>query len=481
MQTLVKTKIIATIGPACNTEEKIYELIKAGVKTFRVNTSHGNKEEHAKNIDTIRKISKSLNAHIPIMIDLQGPKIRVGNLKEPITLIDHQEILIIPGYETENTDIIPVDYLGIVNDVKKGDKILLDDGKIELRVVSVTPNNITAEVIHGGILTSRKGLNIPGTTTSISTLTEKDIEFIKFAVEKDIDYIALSFVRTKEDITTAKKYIREFNGDIPVIAKIEKPQALENIQAIMSASDGIMVARGDLGIEISAEQVPLVQKQLIDKSNTLRKPVITATQMLESMIKQPTPTRAEASDVANAILDGTDAVMLSGETAVGEYPVEAVSMMTSIAKNIENSDLYKSNVSLLGKSEIYEVDSQAIAAAVVRMLSEIEISAIVAFTRSGFTGKLLSKEKPSVPIIAISDSEKTCRRLNLFWGVFPYKLDFDMNFTEDLLKNIDEILINKTFLEAGDKVIITGGLPYLAVGKTNFLRLHQIGSYGTMY
>lgn len=480
MKKLIKTKIIATVGPASNTEEKITDLIKAGARIFRINSSHGIQEEHQKNIELIRKVANSLEEHVPIILDLQGPKIRVGNLKNPVELQDHQEITLKPCLETEEPDIIPVDYAGIIKDVKKGDRILLDDGKIELKVLSTSIDYVKAEVIHGGMLKSRKGLNIPGSTVSIPAITQRDIDYIKFAVEQNCDYVALSFVRSKEDITQAKNYIRQFKGDIPVIAKIEKPQALDNLEAIMTASDGIMVARGDLGIEISPERVPLVQKQIIEEANLHRKAVITATQMLESMIVDPMPTRAEASDVANAILDGSDTVMLSGETAVGSYPVESVSIMSSIAKDIEVSNLYKNNRSLPESADIYEVDSQAITAAVIRMLSEIEISAIVAFTRSGFTGKLLSKEKPSVPIITISDSEKVCRRLNLLWGVFPHQMDFGASFNEELIKKIDNMLMKKTFLNAGDKVIITGGLPYLAVGKTNFLRLHQIGSSGTM-
>ncbi|MFH0703189.1 MAG: pyruvate kinase [bacterium] len=476
MQDLIKTKIIATIGPSSDTEEKITELINAGARIFRINSSHGTKEEHQKSIEKIRKVSKSLNIHIAIILDLQGPKIRVGNLKEPLNLKEGDEIILKPGMDFENPDIIPVDYAGITSDVKKGDRILLDDGKIELKVIDVSQESITAKVIYGETLTSRKGLNIPGTTPSISAVTEKDIDYIKFAIENNVDYIAQSFVRTKEDIIKAKNYISKFKGDIPVIAKIEKPQAVENLDSIIAASDGVMVARGDLGIETSPADVPIIQKDIIEKANTRRKVVITATQMLESMIYEPIPTRAEASDVANAIIDGTDAVMLSGETAMGKYPVESVNMMDLIAKNIESSKLYKGNQYSSKARDIYEVDSQAIATVVIRMLTEIEIDAIVAFTRSGFTGKLLSKAKPTVPIIAISDNEKVCRRLNLFWGIFPLLMDFEESFTEELLKKIDEMLINQTFLKPGDKIIITGGLPYLTVGKTNFLRLHQIGS-----
>jgi pyruvate kinase len=481
MQKLIKTKIIATIGPATCTEEKIKDLILAGANIFRINSSHESKEIHKERIEIIRKIAEELNLHIPVNLDLQGPKIRVGTLKEPMELVEDSTVVLKPAMEQEDPSIIPVDYMGIVNDVKQGDKILLDDGKIGMTVISLTKKSITAKVIYGGTLKSRKGLNIPGTTASISAITDKDIDFIKFAIENNVDYLALSFVRTKDDVIKAKRYVQQFKGDIPLIAKIEKPQALDNLESIIMASDGVMVARGDLGIEISPERVPIAQKQIIEISSSHRKEVIVATQMLESMIEEPMPTRAEASDVANAILDGTDAEMLSGETAVGKYAIESVNMMSLIAQNIEKSSFYKGNKFISNKEHIYELDSQAIASAVIRMLSEVEISAIVAFTRTGFTGKLLSKAKPSVPIIAISDNEKTCRKLNLSWGIFPYLMPFEINFTEELLRKLDEMLMRETFLNAGDKIVITGGLPYLTVGKTNFLRLHQIGSSGTMY
>lgn len=481
METLIKTKILATLGPACNSEEKISDLIKHGVRTFRVNSSHGKPEDHKGNIDRVRKISKELNIHVAILLDLQGPKIRVGNLTEAMNLVEGEEYFIKPSTEVGEAGVIPVDYPGIVNDVKKGDKILLDDGKIILKALANDGKLITAQVIFGGKLTARKGLNIPGTTASLSAVTERDVDYIKFGVEHNVDYMALSFVRSKEDILKAKGYIHEFGGDIPVIAKIEKPQAVENLVSIISVSEGVMVARGDLGIEISPEQVPVVQKRIIEEANIQRKVVITATQMLESMINCPTPTRAEASDVANAIMDGTDAVMLSAETAAGDFPVQAVTMMQLIAQNIEASSLYKFNQYPAKTKEVYELDSHAICSAVIRMLSEVEINGIVAFTRTGFTARLLSKAKPSVPIIALSDNEKTCRVLSLLWDVYPYLMKFEKDFSEELLNQVDEYLIKETFLKAGDKIIITGGLPHLSVGKTNFIRLHQVGAAGTLY
>jgi len=481
MRTMNKTKIIATIGPGTSTEDKLIALINAGANIFRINTSHESVEVHAERINSIRKIAKSMNKHIAILLDLQGPKIRIGNLKEPIELTDGMTVLLKPGMEHTDPETIPVDYMGIVNDVRKGDRILLDDGKLEFKVISTTQELVTAEVVHGGLLKQRKGLNVPGATTSISAITERDIEFIKFGVEHKVDYIALSFVRTKEDILKAKHYLKAFGGDIPVIAKLEKPQAVDNMSSIIQASDGVMVARGDLGIEISPEKVPIVQKHIINEANAQRKAVIVATQMLESMIEQPMPTRAEASDVANAIIDGADAVMLSGETAVGKYPAEAVKMMSQIAYDVEHSDILRLNLSELKAKEIYELDSLAITSAVIKLVEDIEVQAIITFTKKGYTAKLLSKAKPSVPIIAISDDEQVCRRLNLLWGVIPHHLDLGTDLDKELLEKLDKLLIEKTFLCPGDKIVTTGSIPYLVTGKTNFIRVHQVGSIGTMY
>lgn len=480
MRNKVKTKIIATIGPGTNTEEKIAALVKAGANIFRLNSSHETPEIHGERVKTIRKLAKSLNATVGILLDLQGPKIRVGNLEKSIDLKEGAEIKIKPVLTTDGT-YIPVDYKGILNDVKKGDKILLDDGKLELKVLSVNSEYANALVIHGGELKARKGLNIPGTTASISAVTERDIEFIKFSVEHNVDFVALSFVRAKEDILKAKHYIKKFGGNIPVIAKIEKPQALDNLEAIITASDGIMVARGDLGIEISPEKVPIVQKQIINATNAQRKAVIVATQMLESMIENAIPTRAEASDVANAIIDGADAVMLSGETAVGKFAPETVNMMQMIAKNVEDSNLCVHNGYTIPAKELYETDSQAICAAIMRMIDEIEISAIIAIDKSGHTSALLSKAKPGIPIIAISNDEQVCRRANIYWDVYPYKMNLGKSIDEKALKELDKMLINETFISPGDKVIITGSLPHLVTGKTNFIRLYQVGSAVTMF
>ncbi|OGI01783.1 MAG: pyruvate kinase [Candidatus Melainabacteria bacterium GWF2_37_15] len=464
MKNLLHTKIIATIGPASNTVEKITELINAGVRSFRVNSSHGTPESHLQEIQNVRRAAQDLNIYIPIILDLQGPKIRAGILREPMNLKEGQVVILKPAKEQGNEDFIPVDYPELFKDLKPDDVILMDDGKIQMKITSTNAENIEAVVTDGGVLTSRKGINVPGVKLNVPSITQRDIDYIKFAVLNKVDYLALSFVRKKEDVLQVKEYC-----DIPVIAKIEKPEAVENLNEIMAVSDGIMVARGDLGIEISPQRVPIVQKHIIKEANSHKKEVITATQMLESMMHEPIPTRAEASDVANAIIDGTDAIMLSGETAVGEYPVEAVKIMRSIAENVEDSNLCQYNT-----FEPSDEDSQIIASAAIRMLEQTTISAIVAFTRSGFTARLISKAKPSVPVIAISDNKAVCDRLNLLWGVFPFYMEFGSGFNEEFLAKLDEFLINNTSLKKGDKVVITGGMPSMGLGTTNFVRIHQV-------
>ena len=336
MNKYTMTKIVATLGPASNTKEMIRDLYKAGVTMFRINSSHETPEVHQKTLDLIRTVEKEEKTLIPILLDLQGPKIRIGNLDSPIE-IKKGDVLKFRHQEKLTDGILPVDYAGIAKDVKVGEKILVDDGKIQFTVTSVDGDTISAEALTDGLLKQRKGINIPGSTGSIEVLTDRDKVFIEFAVKNKIDYIGLSFVRTAGDVSQLRDILKSKNSNIRIISKIEKPQAVDNIDEIIELSDGIMVARGDLGIEISSEKVPIVQKTIIKKANLKSKVVIVATQMLESMIENPIPTRAEASDVANAILDGTDAIMLSGETAAGKYPIEAVKMMQLIAENAENS------------------------------------------------------------------------------------------------------------------------------------------------
>ena len=468
-----KTKIVATLGPASSTYEMIYKLVKAGASMFRLNTSHGTCEGHLENIKNIRKVSKDLNENIPVLIDLQGPKIRVGNITEPIKISEGQVIQLKAG--VVSGDIIPVDYAGIADDVNSGDKILLDDGKVGLEVLKSEDGIVTAKVLYGEYIKPRKGINLPGSTASLDAVTERDIQFIKFAVENEADYIALSFVREANDIVLAKKYIADFGGDIPIIAKIEKPQAINNLDEIIKCADGIMVARGDLGIEMSPAEVPIVQKIIIDKTIKQRKVCIVATQMLESMIEEPLPTRAEASDIANAIMDGTDAVMLSGETAMGKYPVEAVSVMREIANNTEVCKFCLSNLTL-DINECYELSPQAIANAAIKMAQDLNARAILTFSHTGYTPKLLAKLRPSVPVIAISDLESTCCRLNLYWGINAFQKSWDMVLDSNMLKMIDEYLLEHTDYKKDERIIIIGSIPKLITGRTNFIRVHRIGA-----
>lgn len=470
-----RTKIVATLGPATSSYEKILELVEAGATMFRLNTSHGTEEGHAQNIEYIRKVSEKTGRYIPILVDLQGPKIRVGNIPAPIKIQVGQTIVLQATNVVDNPEIIPVDYAGIANDVKIGEKILLDDGKIGLKVISVENGKVKTEVLYGEEIKPRKGINIPGATASLSAVTPRDVEFIRFAVEYDIDYIALSFVREAKDIELAKKYIKDFGGYIPVIAKIEKPQAIDNIDEILKVTDGIMVARGDLGIEMSPEDVPIVQKFIVDKTIRERKVCIVATQMLESMIEEPIPTRAEASDVANAILDGTDAIMLSGETAMGKYPTDAVRMMRKIATNVETCNFALSNLDL-EMNDRYELSPQAISNAAVKMAEDLNAKAIMAFTHTGYTPRLLSKLKPSVPVLAISDMESTCRRLNLFWDIYADCRNWDTVLDADLLEKIDDYILAKTEFKKGERIIIIGSIPKLITGRTNFIRVHRIGA-----
>ena len=471
----IKTKIVATLGPATSSYEMISQLVDAGASMFRLNTSHGSEEGHAANIEIIRKISKESGKFIPILVDLQGPKIRVGNIKEPVEIKEGQEIVLEATDDINNPAIIPVDYEGIAEDVKPGDKVLLDDGNVGLQVIEVKNHQVHAKVLYGKVIKPRKGINLPGSTASLSAVTERDVEFIRFAVEYDADYVALSFVREARDIELAKKYIKDFGGNIPVIAKIEKPQAVEKLEEILKVADGIMVARGDLGIEMSPEEVPIVQKYIVDQTIRERKVCIVATQMLESMIENPIPTRAEASDVANAILDGTDAIMLSGETAMGKHPVDAVRMMRKIASNVEECNFCLSNLDL-EMNDKYELSPQAISNAAVKMAEDLHAKAIMAFTHTGYTPKLLSKLRPTVPIIAISDMESTCRRLSLYWDIFADYKEWDTVLDADLLEKIDEYILSHTDFKKGERIIIIGSIPKLITGRTNFIRVHRIGA-----
>ncbi len=482
MDNYTMTKIVATLGPSSNTKEMIKKLYEAGVTMFRMNSSHGDVEFHKKNLQIIREIEKEENTLIPVLLDLQGPKIRVGQLKEPIE-IKKGEILKFKHMTDMDGDIIPVDYKGMADDVTPGEMIMIDDGKIQLEVQKTENQVIYAKVLGDGLLKPRKGINIPGSQGSLAVLTERDKKFVEWAAKEDIDYLGLSFVREASDVVELRELLKSHgNTSAKIISKIEKPQAVNNIDAIIDVSDGIMVARGDLGIEISTEKVPIVQKTIIRKANVKRKVVIVATQMLESMIENPIPTRAETSDVANAILDGTDAIMLSGETAAGAYPLEAVQMMKKVADAVEESPFMRRN-KFPRKMIEEEKDSQAMAIgmSIADMSKKMNVKAVIALTGSGFTASFISEARLSVPIIACCPSKCTCRDIKLYRGVFPYPMAYNGAIDESSLDLLDQFLLRHWDIKKGDTVIITGSVPELLVGGTNFIKIHQIGSPRTAH
>lgn len=478
MNDYTMTKIVATLGPATASKEMIKKLFKAGVTMFRINSSHGDVEFHCQNLKYIREIEQEEHCLIPVLLDLQGPKIRIGNIGNPIEL-KKGEILKFRHQETITDDILPVDYKGMANDVTIGEMILIDDGKIQLTVKKVEDGIIYAEVLTDGLLKPRKGINIPGSTGSIEVLTERDLKFVKFAVDENIDYLGLSFVREADDVIKLNEILKGYGReDIKIISKIEKPQAVDNIDKIIDVSDGIMVARGDLGIEISTEKVPIVQKTIIRKANVKRKVVIVATQMLESMIENPIPTRAETSDVANAILDGTDAIMLSGETAAGAYPVEAVEMMKKIADTVEDSPFMRRNKFPRRMIED-EKDNQAMAIgmSIADMCKKMNVKAVMALTKSGFTAQFLSEGRLSVPIFACCPDRKLCTSMKLYRGVFPVPMNFDGKIDRKTVKTIDKFITrHMENVSDGDTLIFTGSVPELLVGGTNFIKVHKVGS-----
>lgn len=472
------TKIVATLGPATSSKEMITKLFDAGVTMFRLNSSHGDVEMHKKNLSYIRELEEARNTLIPVLLDLQGPKIRIGNLDNPIEL-KKGEVLKFRHQPEMTDDIIPVDYKGMADDVTPGEKIMIDDGKIQLEVVKVEDKIIYAQVLTDGLLKQRKGINIPGSQGSLDVLTARDLKFVEFAAHNDIDYLGLSFVREAADVTKLREILKNYGReDIKIISKIEKPQAVDNIDEIIEVSDGIMVARGDLGIEISTEKVPIVQKTIIRKANVKRKVVIVATQMLESMIENPIPTRAETSDVANAILDGTDAIMLSGETAAGAYPVEAVKMMKKIADTVEESPFMRKNKFPRRMIED-EKDNQAMAIgmSIADMCKKMNVKAVMALTKSGFTAKFLSEGRLSVPIFACCPDKEICTSIKLYRGVFPVPMNFDGKIDKKTVKTIDKFIKrHMDNVSDGDNLIFTGSVPELLIGGTNFIKIHKVGS-----
>jgi len=472
--TMRRAKIVCTIGPASNSEEMIRELMLAGMDVARLNFSHGEHQEHSAVIQRLRKVAAELGRTICILQDLQGPKIRTGRLKDrvPVALQTGKVITITSDDVMGTADQITTTYRELGSDVKPGERILLSDGRIELVVTEIVGGNVVCRVLNGGMLGERQGINLPGTNVSIPSLTEKDEADLAFGLQQAVDVIAISFVRTARDVMRARDAIAAHGRKVPLIAKLEKPQAVDNLDAILEITDGVMVARGDLGVEVAPEKVPLIQKQIIRRALDFRRPVITATQMLESMIENPRPTRAEASDVANAVFDGTDAVMLSGETAVGKYPRAVVEMMSRIVVEAEKDRAQR----LLPQHQVGERLSiaETICEAMAHAARDLDLHAIAMFTDSGRTARMLSKYRPAPHICAFTPSEAVCNRMNLLWGVTPMHCPASLSvqrmgeFAEAELKRLQVV-------EDGDVFGLIAGTSQ-AAGATNFLRLMIAGA-----
>ena len=472
-----KTKIVCTIGPSSNTREKIKELVAGGMNVARLNFSHGSHEDHKKVIQHLRDVADEMNVSLPILMDLQGPKIRVGKMKGDAQLIeDGQYVNLTPESVEGNKELIPIDYPHLNKDAREGDTILMDDGLLEFKIVKIEEDRITARCEVGGLLKSRKGVNLPNVKLSISSITEKDVEDLDFGISQGIDLVALSFVRYADDVQEIISKIRARGSNAGVIAKLEKPEALDQIDEIIEEADGIMVARGDLGIEIASERVPLIQKEIIRKCKQAGKPVITATQMLESMINNPRPTRAESSDVANAVLDGTDAVMLSGESASGKYPIEAVQQLNKICRNVESRATVIYRNLEYNKPEWKEKQVvESLSYSCISIADSVDAKAISVITHSGTTARRIAKYRPIVPVIAFTESEEVRRQLNLVWGVTPIKLEqiFD---TDTSVKRMEDYLQQEGLVADDDRVVIATGIPVSKRGTTNMVKVSTIDS-----
>jgi len=472
-----KTKIVCTIGPASESVEKLTQLMQAGMNVARLNFSHGDFEEHGARITNIREASERTGNNIAILLDTKGPEIRTNNMKDgAIELVAGNNIIVSMKEVEGTTEKFSVTYEGLIDDVQPGSKILLDDGLIGLEVTSIdrAAGEIHTKILNTGTLKNKKGVNVPGVSVKLPGITEKDANDIRFGIEQGVDFIAASFVRRASDVLEIKQLLEDNNAShIQIIPKIENQEGVDNIDEILEVSDGLMVARGDLGVEIPAEEVPLVQKMLIKKCNTLGKPVITATQMLDSMQRNPRPTRAEASDVANAIFDGTDAIMLSGETAAGTYPVEAVQTMNNIASRAETALNYKEILSKRSKDSEHTI-TDSIGQSVAHTALNLEVKAVIAPTGSGHTARMISKYRPEAPIIAVTYDEKIQRQLALVWGVYP-RLSTKSQSTDEMLDIAVQESVNSSIVTHGDLVVITAGLPVGEAGTTNIMKIHVIG------
>ncbi|MEQ8239723.1 MAG: pyruvate kinase [Cyclobacteriaceae bacterium] len=470
-----RTKIVATIGPASRNKETLRELIKAGANVFRLNFSHGAHEDHKETIDMVRELNDEMGTHVALLQDLQGPKIRVGKVEnDGVKLTPGQQLIISTQEILGTSERVSTVYAGITNDVKPGDTILVDDGNIELETIRVEGTEVYTKVIHGELLKSRKGINLPSSNVSAPSMTEKDIEDLDFAMQFNLEWVALSFVRKAEDIIDIKKRLDAAGVTTKVVAKIEKPEALKNIDEIIAATDAIMVARGDLGVEIPGEHVPLAQKRIVQKCNKLGKPVIIATQMMESMIENPRPTRAETNDVANAVLDGADALMLSAESASGKFPVQSVSAMAKTIMAIEAG----SKNAVYNKFNDEDVESTTrlndlLIRSACRMAAAVDAKAIVGMTKTGYTGYKLAMHRPHANIYLFTNKKYLLRQMNLVWGVTGFYYDQTLGI-DDTFKEIQSKLVEAGFLEKGDVLINTSSIPLHWEGHTNMMRVDLV-------
>lgn len=465
---MIMTKIVATLGPACS--DKIKELIQAGMNVARINFSHGDYESHKALTDKLKAARSELNKPVSLILDTKGPEIRLGKFKNDSVNIKAGSIFKLTTNETEGDETkVSVTYKNLPNDLKRGGKVLLDDGLIELEILELTDTDVVCRAINSGVLSSNKGVNVPDVYVNLPAITSKDVEDIKFGIENDFDYIAASFVRCAEDVIKIRDVLDKNAGShIKIIAKIENRSGVDNIDEILQIADGIMVARGDLGVEIPPEEVPLVQKMLIEKANNAGKPVITATQMLESMVSNLRPTRAEANDVANAILDGSDAVMLSGETAKGKYPIESVKMMARIALKTQTSLQYHDKAHYKDTSI-----TNAISFATCAIASELNVACIATVTDSGFTARRVSKFRPSCPILAITHHETVYRQLSLTWGCMPVMADkFDLHDESFSVASTKALEVG--LAKPGDSIVIAAGVPLGIAGTTNTLKVETV-------
>ena len=469
-----RAKIVCTLGPACDTPERLGALLEAGMDVARLNFSHGTHLEHAQRLRRVRRLARQQGRSLAVLQDLQGPKIRTGPLQgnQPVELRPNSQVTLTTRSVLGNARMISTDFRPLPREVRPGSRILLSDGRIELRVEGICGSEITCRVVEGGELAEHQGINLPGLALSISALTAKDREDLKFAVRQGVDFVALSFVRSSDDILALKRWLARAGREIPVVAKLEKPQAIDRLEEVLNVADAVMVARGDLGVELPPESVPVMQKRIIARANALKVPVIVATQMLESMTEHSRPTRAEASDVANAIFDGADALMLSAETAIGHYPVDAVRMMARIITAAEGSPRYAWYRRRRFADEELSV-SEGIGQSVAYLAEELDLKAIAVFTQSGSSARLVSKYRPRVPVFAFSPLPHILRRTALYWGVEPIHMPH-VKSTDRMVEGADHLLRVRGVVRPGDLIAVIAGTPIARRGTTNLLKVHRI-------